>query len=139
MSDLLKEMQAKNTHLAIVVDEFGGVEGLVTMEDLIEEIVGEIHDETDLQTPEYQKINDDAILTNGDIEIDVINDYFKTDIQYGEDYSTLNGLLHEKLHDLPQKGDVIKIDSLQVIIEEVIKNRPVSIRIERNKSKEGSN
>ena len=136
MSDLLKEMQAKNTHMAIVVDEFGGVEGLVTMEDLIEEIVGEIHDETDLKTPEYQKINDDVILTNGDIEIDLINDFFKTDIKYGDDYSTLNGLLHEKLRDLPKKGDVIIIEPLTVIIEKVTKNRSTSIRIERNKPKE---
>ena len=137
MSDLLKEMQAKNTHMAIVVDEFGGIEGLVTLEDLIEEIVGEIHDETDLQTPEYQKINEDTILTNGDIEIDVVNDFFKTDIDYGDDYSTLNGLLHEKLHDLPKKGSVINLDPLTITIVDVVKNRPVSIRIERNKSKEG--
>ena len=139
MSSLLKEMQAKNTHMAIVVDEFGGVEGLVTMEDLIEEIVGEIHDETDLQTPEYQKINEHAMLTNGDIEIDIINDFFKTDIEYGENYSTLNGLLHEKLHDLPKKGDVVTIAPLKIMIEDVKKNRPNSIRIEKIISKEENN
>ena len=131
MSDLLREMQAKNTHMAIVVDEFGGVEGLVTMEDLIEEIVGEIHDETDLQKTIYQKINDNSILTNGDIEIDLINEIFKTEIPEGDNYSTLNGLLHEKLHDIPAEGDMVNVDCLQIKIEKVTNNKPTSIKIER--------
>lgn len=136
MSSLLKEMQAKNTHMAIVVDEFGGVEGLVTLEDLIEEIVGEIHDETDTKKPQYEKVDANTIITNGDIEIDVINEIFKTDIQQGEDYSTLNGLLHEKLHDIPKSGDMITINNLSIKVEKVSKNKPIIIRIEKMKTVE---
>ena len=131
MSDLLREMQIKNTHMAIVVDEFGGVEGLVTMEDLIEEIVGEIHDETDQKKALFEKIDENTILTNGDIEIDSINEVFKTTIPEGKDYSTLNGLLHEKLHDIPEEGDTLEIQSLKISIEKVSKNKPTVIKIEQ--------
>jgi len=137
MSDLLREMQAKTSHMAIVVDEFGGVEGVVTLEDLIEEIVGEIHDETDRQRDAYEKINDDTIITNGDIEIEVINEVFGTSIPRGDDYSTLNGLLHEKLHDIPQAGDKVVTDNLTVKIEKVSNNKPTVIRIERKKPTTG--
>lgn len=136
MSGLLREMQTKNTHLAIVVDEFGGVEGIVTLEDLIEEIVGEIHDETDIQKNIFQKIDENTIITSGDIEIDQINEYFKTSIPSGDDYSTLNGLLHERLHDIPKVGDKIEIESLVIIVEKVSKMRPIAIRIQRIKQKD---
>ena len=135
MNSLLKEMQARNTHMAIVIDEFGGFEGCVTMEDLIEEIVGEIYDETDSKRAAYKKIDDNTILATGDLEIDVINEYFKTDIPQGDDYSTLNGLLHEKLHNIPKPSDVITLKSLKFTVEEVEKNRSTKIRIQKVKTK----
>ena len=133
VSDLLKEMQGRQTHMAIVVDEFGGVEGCVTLEDLLEEIVGEIHDEKDMVQEIFQSEGNDAILTNGDIEIDKINEIFKTTIPEGDDYSRLNGLLHEKLRDIPKEGDKIEIDSLRIMVEKVSKNKPDKIRIEKIK------
>jgi len=132
ISSLLKEMQGRKTHMAIVVDEHGGVEGLVTLEDLLEEIVGEIEDETDLTRPTgYEKIDQDTIITNGDIEIDKINEIFKTKVPEGDDYASLNGLLHEKLRDIPQEGDKVEIEELRIIVEKVSKNIPQKIRIER--------
>jgi len=131
VSDLLKEMQGRRTHMAIVLDEFGGVEGCVTLEDLLEEIVGEIQDETDTEKPSFQRDGQNAIVTDGDIEIDTINEIFKSDIPPGDDYSTLNGLLHEQLHDMPKEDDKIEIGSLRIIIEEVSKNKPEKIRIEK--------
>jgi len=131
VSDLLKEMQGRQTHMAIVVDEFGGIEGCVTLEDLLEEIVGEIHDEKDTVQEIFQSEGNDTILTDGDIEIDKINDIFKTSIPEGDDYSRLNGLLHEKLRDIPKEGDKIEIGSLRIIIEKVSKNKPDKIRIEK--------
>jgi len=139
VNSLLKEMQAKNTHIAIVIDEFGGFEGCVTMEDLIEEIVGEIYDETDSKRTVYEKIDDNTILATGDLEIDVINEYFKTDIPYGDDYSTLNGLLHEKLHNIPKPSDTITLKSLKFIVEQVEKNRTTKIRIQKIKTKSEDN
>ena len=136
MGDLLKQMQAKNTHMAIVIDEFGGVEGIVTMEDLIEEIVGEIYDETDPQNTLFTKIDQDTILASGDLEIDVINEYFKTRISAGDDYSTLNGLLHEKLHDIPKPSDSITLKSLKFTVKKVEKNRTTEVHIQKIKSKQ---
>jgi len=132
VSSLLKEMQGRRTHMAIVVDEHGGVEGLVTLEDLVEEIVGEIEDETDLpQSIGYERIDQDTIITNGDIEIDIINKIFKTNVPEGDDYASLNGLLHERLKDIPQEGDKVEVDVLRIIVEKVLKNIPQKIRIER--------
>ena len=133
VNDLLKEMQGRKSHMAIVLDEFGGVEGCVTLEDLVEEIVGEIHDETDVTKDNFQREGDNTIITNGDIEIDELNEIFKTSIPQGDDYATLSGLLHEKLRDIPKEGDKVIIDSLRIIIEKVLKNKPEKIRIEKVK------
>ena len=132
VSSLLKEMQGRRIHMAIVIDEHNGVEGLVTLEDLVEEIVGEIEDETDLpRSVGYEKIDQDTIITNGDIEIDVINKIFNTNVPEGDDYASLNGLLHEKLKDIPQEGDKVELEELRIIVEKVSKNIPQKIRIER--------
>jgi CBS domain containing-hemolysin-like protein len=131
VSDLLKEMQGRKAHMAIVLDEFGGVEGCVTLEDLVEEIVGEIHDETDITKSNFQREGGDAIITNGDIEIDEINEIFRTNIPQGNDYASLSGLLHEKLRDIPKEGDRVIIGSLRIIVEKVLSNKPEKIRIEK--------
>ena len=135
VSALLKEMKGRKTHMAIVVDEHGGVEGLVTLEDLLEEIVGEIEDETDLtRQAGYEKIDQDTIITNGDIDIDTINEIFKTKVPEGDDYASLNGLLHERLQDIPQEGDKVEVEELRIIVEKVSKNIPKKIRIEKIKT-----
>ena len=135
VSSLLKEMKGRKTHMAIVIDEHGGVEGLVTLEDLLEEIVGEIEDETDLTRHDgYERIDQRTIITNGDIEIDKINEIFKTKVPEGDDYASLNGLLHERLQDIPQEGDKVEIEGLRIIVESVSKNIPKKIRIEKIKS-----
>ncbi len=135
VSALLKEMKGRKTHIAMVVDEHGGVEGLVTLEDLLEEIVGEIEDETDpTRHAGYEKIDSDTIITNGEIEIDTINEIFDTRIPEGDDYATLSGLLHERLQDIPQEGDKVEINELRIIVENTTNNTPKRIRIERIKS-----
>ena len=132
ISALLKEMKGRKTHMAIVVDEHGGVEGLVTLEDLLEEIVGEIEDETDqARHAGFERIDQDTIITDGDIEIDKINEIFKTRVPEGDDYASLNGLLHERLQDIPQEGDKVEVDELRIIVEKVSKNIPKRVRIER--------
>jgi CBS domain containing-hemolysin-like protein len=101
---------------------------------LLEEIVGEIEDETDvIREKGYERIDQDTIITNGDIEIDIINGLFKTKIPDGDDYASLNGLLHERLQDIPQEGDKVEIEELRIIVEKVTKNIPQKIRIEKSK------
>lgn len=132
VSSLLKEMKGRKTHLAIVIDEHSGVEGLVTLEDLIEEIIGDIEDETDAPAKvDHYVIDKDTIETNGDIEIEKINSIFKSDLPEGDDYSTLNGLLHERLQDIPQEGDKLEIEDIRIVVEKVTKNIPEKIRIEK--------
>jgi len=131
ISKLLREMQGRQTHLAIVVDEFGGVEGCVTLEDLLEEIVGEIMDETDLEELNFKMLDKNTMLANGDVEIDTVNEILKSDIQQGTGYSTLSGLLHDKLKDIPKKGDRIIIDSIKISVEEVVNNQANRIKIEK--------
>jgi CBS domain containing-hemolysin-like protein len=131
VSELLREMQGRKSHMAIVLDEFEGVEGCVTLEDLLEEIVGEIHDETDVSKSNFQREGSNVIITNGDIEIDEINEIFRTDIPQGNDYASLSGLLHERLRDIPKEGDKIVIGKLRIIVEKVLSNKPEKIRIEK--------
>ena len=131
ISKLLREMQGRQTHMAIVVDEFGGVEGCVTLEDLLEEIVGEIMDETDLEELNFKMLDKNTMLSSGDIEIDTVNEILKSEIPLGEDYSTLNGLLHDKLKDIPRKGDRIVIGSVKMTVEESANNQATRIKIEK--------
>ena len=132
VSGLLKEMKGRKTHMAIVIDEHGGVEGLVTLEDLLEEIVGEIEDESDKSRPvAYRAVDRDTIIAKGDIEIGEINEIFKTDVPEGDNYATLNGLLHERLQDIPREGDKVEVGPLRIVVEKVSKNVPEEIRIEK--------
>ena len=132
VSGLLKEMKGRKTHMAIVIDEHGGVEGLVTLEDLLEEIVGEIEDESDKSRPRaYRPVDRDTIIAKGDIEIGEINEIFKTDVPEGDNYATLNGLLHERLQDIPREGDKVEVGPLRIVVEKVSKNVPEEIRIEK--------
>ncbi|TRZ69467.1 MAG: HlyC/CorC family transporter [Nitrosopumilaceae archaeon] len=130
-SKLLREMQGKQTHMAIVVDEFGGVEGCVTLEDLLEEIVGEIMDETDKIELNFKILDKNTMLASGDVEIDIVNEVLKSDIPQGDDYSTLSGLLHDKLKDIPKVGDKIEFDSIKMVVEEVVNNQANRIKIEK--------
>ena len=139
VSALLKEMKGRKTHMAIVIDEHGGVEGLVTLEDLIEEIVGEIQDETDADVKtRYRVIDKETIIASGDMEIPKINEIFKTDIEEGDDYATLSGLLHHKLQDIPHEGDKIEVKNLRFVVEKEVKNVPKEVRIERIKNSDSN-
>ncbi|MDE1814237.1 MAG: CBS domain-containing protein, partial [Thaumarchaeota archaeon] len=131
ISKLLREMQGRQTHMAIVVDEFGGVEGCVTLEDLLEEIVGEIMDETDMEELNFKMLDKNTMLASGDVEIDTVNEILKSDIPQGDDYSTLNGLLHDKLKDIPRAGDRLIIESIRMTVEEAVNNQASRIKIEK--------
>ncbi len=134
INDLLEEFQTKKVHLAIVVDEYGGTSGIVTMEDILEEIVGEINDETDEKEKTYIKIKNNAYIFEGhtllnDFEkiADIKDDYFK-DIEGEAD--TLAGLILEIKGELPRKNEVITYRQHKFTILDVDKRRIMKIKYE---------
>lgn len=134
INDLLEEFQTKKVHLAIVVDEYGGTSGIVTMEDILEEIVGEINDETDEKEKTYIKIKNNAYIFEGhtllnDFEkiADIKDDYFK-DIEGEAD--TLAGLILEIKGELPRKNEVITYRQHKFTILDVDKRRIKKIKYE---------
>ncbi len=129
VSELLKEFQANRLQMAIVVDEYGGTAGLVTMEDLLEEIVGEIKDEYDETAPAFTPQADGSYLLDALIEIDVINDSLHLDIPT-EDYHTLGGYLLWLLKRMPHKNEVIEDGSRVWTIKESDRKRIYKVRLE---------
>src|ERR1051325_7199748 len=112
VAELLREMQAKKTHMAIVVDEYGDIAGLVTMEDLLEEIVGEIADEYDRDEPAVQPVDDSTIRVNGRLQIDELSDLLEVELPNTE-WDTVGGLMVGMLGRLPVKGDEVALNGVK--------------------------
>ncbi|MCX8095237.1 MAG: hemolysin family protein [Caldisericia bacterium] len=129
-SELFKEMQKKKIHMAIVIDEFGGFEGIVTMEDLLEEIVGEIQDEYDLEEVPFKKLSNKEIIFDAKISIEDAEEIIGVELPH-EDYETLGGLFLDLLGHIPTKGESIEYKSLKFIAIEVKGNRIVKIKVEK--------
>lgn len=108
ISELFKEMQIKQNHIAIVVDEYGGTSGIVTIEDVIEEILGDIQDEYDKQTNEILKVSDKEYIIQGTTHLHETEEYLKADLPV-EDYDTLSGFILGQLKRMPDKNEKIKI------------------------------
>jgi CBS domain containing-hemolysin-like protein len=128
VDELLAELQAKHIHMAIVVDEYGGVAGLVTMEDIVEEIVGEIQDEYD-QAEEllYQQINEDEYIFLGRIDLDDFNEIMHTQLDKSE-ADTLGGFFFNELGRVPLAGDQLEVDHLLLTVELVSGQRIRKVR-----------
>jgi putative hemolysin len=118
LAALLAEFRRANQHMAIVVDEYGEMEGIVTLEDLLEEIVGEIEDEFDLPDESIEQVDDDTIRVDGTFPIDDFNERFHTTLP-GEDYHTLAGFVFGLLGRQPEVGDDISHDGMRFDILEV--------------------
>ena len=121
--DLLTELRARKTHMAIVVDEFGGVVGLVTLEDVLEEIVGEIYDEYEEELELVQVVGDHEVRVDGKVRIDDLNETIGTKIAEEEDYDTIAGYLYNFLGKVPSEGDEYEADGLRFVIEKVTGQR----------------
>lgn len=107
ISQLLREFQQNKIHLAIVIDEFGGTEGIVTMEDIMEEIVGEIHDEYDEVRKDVERRSDGSVIVDANISIHDFNEQFRGSLPEASDYDTLAGYLHKLTGRLPDTNEVI--------------------------------
>lgn len=113
--DMLNEFLDKQFSIAVVVDEFGGTAGILTVEDLIEELFGEIRDEYDIDEKVVKKIDDNTFILSGKVEIDYLNEEYGFNIEEG-DYETIAGFITAKLGRIPLKGESFKIDHFSILI-----------------------
>lgn len=132
LDELFHDMQLRRVHAAIVVDEYGGTAGLVTIEDLLEEIVGEIQDEYDSEKPIYQQISPTSYIFNARIEIDEVSDLIGVDLSEGNDVDTLGGFIYNQLGRVPEQGDTVEYADRRFTVLSVVARRIGQIRVDWN-------
>ena len=140
IDELFKELQKNNNQMAIILDEYGGTAGLITMEDILEELVGDIFDEYDDIESEYEKIDENTYLVSGSINISDLSKLLQVEIEEG-DYETLSGYLQEKLGSIPEDEEkpVIETSKVTYKIEEYEDKRIVKVKVCKNNIVEDEN
>jgi magnesium and cobalt exporter, CNNM family len=126
----LREFRSSGTHIAIVVDEFGGTAGLVTIEDVLEEIVGEIRDERDVEEPDIEREGDERLWVRGGVAISDLSDALGVSLAH-EDVTTVGGLMYEAFGRVPRPGDTTTIGGFRVVVERVRRRRVERVYFER--------
>ncbi len=132
IDELLREMQQQKVHIAIVVDEYGGTAGLVTIEDLVEEIVGEIRDEYDVEQELVLPVSDHEALMDGRVPFDDVRETFGLDFAGSEDYATLGGFIVHELGRFPKVGEVVESQGVRFVVESVEGRRIRRVRVVRD-------
>ena len=119
IDDLLHEFQRRKVHIAIVLDEYGGTAGLLTIEDLLEEIVGEIQDEYDVEEPMIVRLSPDEVRIDGRVDVDELGETFEISIplEDEDEYDTVGGLIFHRLGHVPRPGDEVRLDGLKLTVE----------------------
>jgi CBS domain containing-hemolysin-like protein len=135
VADLLREMQKEKFHIALVHDEYGSVAGLVTLEDLLEELVGEIADEYDREEPQMEPVDDDTFRVNGRLSIDDVNELLDVDLPHDE-WDTVGGLMYGLLGSVPTQGQTVTYDNLTFTAEKVQGRRIAKVLIKRVRREE---
>ncbi len=128
LEQLLSEFQDNRTRIAIVMDEHGGISGLVTVTDLIEEIVGELVDEFDQPDPSFHKINDNNLIVDAKVSISDLNEEIGSSIQING-YDTIGGLVYKELGKMPSVGDRVNFEGLEIVVQSTIGRRIGKLRI----------
>jgi len=131
ITELLREFQAKKNHMAIVTDEFGGVRGLVTLEDIIEEIVGDIDDEHDQEESELKVIDEKTIIVDAKIDVEEVETHFNIELPEGP-FESVGGLIINQLGRVPQNGAIIKSGNLTFKVMSADRRRINTVRIRRD-------
>ena len=126
--ELLSEMKQNRVSIAIVVDEYGGTAGLVTLEDLIEEIVGEIQDEFDFEEQAVQHVSENEAIVDGSVDIDELNEMFDTDIEK-QDFDSVGGFIVNELGRMPSVGDTVQFDGVSLKVLSVAGRRIKKVRV----------
>lgn len=127
--ELLKELQQKRINMAIVLDEYGGTVGLVTIEDLLEELVGEIRDEHDRETAPYRKISDDEYLVDASLPIESLNELLNLSLPESEEFESVGGLVMELLGKVPEEGEMVEVNGYQLKVERMKRKRILTLRL----------
>ncbi len=122
-NSLLEKFIQEKKNLAVIVDEFGGISGMLTIEDIIEEIFGEIEDEHDTVELINKQINEEEFIFSGRMEIDLINDKYHLNIPESEDYETLGGFIFHHHESIPKLNERIEIDPFEIKILKVSKTK----------------
>ncbi|MCL5062281.1 MAG: hemolysin family protein [Nitrospiraceae bacterium] len=130
ISILLREMQKKRIHMAIVIDEYGAVSGLVTLEDLLEEIVGEIRDEYDIESPVIQ-LGDGSMIIDASISVSDLMEDYNIEIPESPEYETLGGFIVTYLQRIPQTGDTIELEDKKLRVIEMVGQRTAKVKLEK--------
>ena len=130
ISDFFKKMQQVKTHIAIVLDEYGGVAGIVTMEDLVESIVGDIYDEYDQQDEEVRKLKENIYVINGNSKLTEIQELLQVEL-VSKDYESLGGYLMDKMGKIPTQGDIYEDENFKFVISSMDKNRINKVKVIR--------
>jgi putative hemolysin len=133
IDDLLHEFQRRKVHIAIVLDEYGGTAGLVTIEDLLEEIVGEIQDEYDTEEPMVVRLSEDEARVDGRADIDDLAELFDTDLglEDADEYDTVGGLIYHRIGGVPSPGDEVDVDGLHLTVESTDGRRVSKVLVAR--------
>ncbi|MFB6183346.1 MAG: hemolysin family protein [Haloarculaceae archaeon] len=129
VDDLLKEMRENRLHLVIVIDEFGTTEGLVTMEDLTEKIVGEILEGEEDEPVEF--VDDDTVVVKGEVNIEEVNEALDIDLPEGEEFETIAGFVFNRAGRLVDAGEIIEYDGVEIRVEQVENTRIMKARVTR--------
>ena len=128
LEELLTEFQRRRVHMAIVVDEYGGVSGLVTIEDLLEEIVGEIRDEFEVGEPEIVPVTEGEFLMDARVSLDQLNDLLRVSVE-GDGFDTLGGFVYQRLGRIPSTGDTVDYDGLRIEVVSTSGRRLKRLRV----------
>ena len=131
LAKLLAEFRARRVHMGIVADEFGGTDGLITLEDVLEELVGEIVDETDVDEEPLVRVSTDEILVSGAAEIRAVNDAFGSDLPAGE-HRSLNGFILEELGEVPNAGASFEAEGVRIEVLEASETQVLRARLRRS-------
>jgi len=123
LDQLLNQFKRKKEHAAIVVNEYGEVTGLITLEDVLEAIVGDIEDESDVVVPSVVKIQEKEWLVNGSADIDIVNEKLNMNIPESDDYETFTGYVLERTGRIPREQEQIVIDNFDIIVKKMEGNR----------------
>jgi CBS domain containing-hemolysin-like protein len=132
LDDLLRELQQQHVHMAIVVDEYGSVSGLVTIEDLVEEIIGDIQDEYDREEQLLERVSEDEYLVNAKISLDELNEELDTKLT-SEDYDTLGGFVYGHLDKIPTVGDEVEAGGFTMTVMSTRGRRVTKVRLVRQR------